>query len=271
MSNAALDAFLALCRREFEAFGDLIEQEYLIPKWEEQQANKRSLEAFNTRQWAVAMARATAHAIRQPVTSAGAELSRLRRSIDESKGISSPVRSKLRGLHDETRSHLQRIDEAVNKMLGFLAVDPEQRQVNLVQLIDEAVESVAPDARSVNVALHDESGSTPLQVEVPAGLIEHALEEVLGNAIRAPRPAKRSGWVKVKINKGTPIRISVYDNGSGVPKDVEAKLFQQSVSRTGHIGVGLLVNRQLMHIARGNIEIVKTGPKGTQFDLVLPS
>lgn len=271
IGNAALDGFLALCRLEFEAFGDVIEQEYLIPKWEEQQASKRSVEAFNSRQWAVAMTRATAHAVRQPVTSAGAELSRLRRSIDESDGITPPVRSKLRGLHDETRSHLERIDEALDKMLGFLELDPEPRMVDLVQMIDETLEVVEPHARSANIDLFDEAGADPVRVEAPAGLLEHALEEVLGNAIRAPRPKGRKGWVKVRISKDAPLRISVVDNGSGIPEDVQGKLFRQSVSRTGHIGVGLLINRQLMHIARSDIKLVRTDAKGTQFDLVLPS
>jgi signal transduction histidine kinase len=271
IGNAALDTFLALCRLEFEAFGNLIEQEYLVPKWQEQQANKRSVEAFNSRQWAVVMTRATAHAVRQPVTSAGAELSRLRRAIDDSEGVPGTVRANLRGLHDETRSHLARIDEALDKMLGFLELDPEPRMVDLVQLIDEALESAEPHARSADVALFDESGKGPVRVEAPAGLLEHALDEIIGNAIRASRPKGRSAWVKVRIAKGDPLRISVTDNGSGIPADVESKLFRQSVSRTGHVGVGLLINQQLMHIARSDIKLTKTGAKGTQFDLILPS
>jgi sensor histidine kinase regulating citrate/malate metabolism len=37
------------------------------------------------------------------------------------------------------------------------------------------------------------------------------------------------------------------------------------------IGVGLLFNRQLMTIARGNIELMQTGPDGSTFSIVLPS
>jgi signal transduction histidine kinase len=271
IGNAALDAFFALARQEFAQFGDVIERELLIPRWEKNEAKTKSDEALKSRQWAVAMTRATAHAVRQPVTSAGAELRSLRQAIDRSPDIPDRLRFELQDLYERTKLHLGRIDDAVGKMLGFLDVDPEPRWVDLVDLVCEAVDTVGPDAESANIALYDENDDQPVQMRAPAGLIEHALEELLENAIQAPRPAGRDGWVRIRINQNDGVRIEVADNAGGIDTKLYAKLFNQTVSKTGRIGVGLLINRQLMQIARGDIELTRTGPDGSTFSIILPS
>jgi signal transduction histidine kinase len=270
IGNAAFDAFIAICREEFEVFGKYIERELLRPRWDEQQAKKRSEEAFNSRQWAVAMTRATAHVVRQPVTSAGAELRTLRKVIDDAPSLPKGVRAELEDLADRTKQHLNRIDAAIEKMLGFLDVDPEPKEVDLVSLVEEVVQSVAPDATSASITLDTDLGQDAITVTAPGGLVEHALQELLENAIQAPRPNDRPGWVRVRVAQKEGVRIQVSDNASGLDDKIRSKLFTQTVSRTGRIGVGLMFNRQLMTIARGDIQLEKTGPDGSRFSVVLP-
>jgi signal transduction histidine kinase len=270
IENDALDAFVAICRMEFEVFGKYIERELLRPRWDEKQAQKRSEEAFNSRQWAVAMTRATAHVVRQPVTSAGAELRTLRKVIADTPNLSKSVRAELEDLADRTKKHLSRIDAAIEKMLGFLDVDPEPKDVDLVSLIGEVVHSVAPDAASANIELDAEMVEDEVTATAPAGLVEHALHELIENAIQAPRPRGRSGWVRIRIAQKDGVRIQVTDNAIGLDDKIQGKLFTQTVSKTGRIGVGLMFNRQLMTIARGDIQLETTGPDGSCFSVVLP-
>jgi signal transduction histidine kinase len=270
IGNSAFDAFAALCRHEFGVFGDYIERELLIPRWEKQQAEKRSEQAFSSRQWAVAMTRATAHAVRQPVTSAGAELRTLMKVITGDPSLSNDVRAELQDLAERTKKHLGRIDAAIAKMLGFLDVDPEPKEVNLVELVEDVVRAVTPDAVSASVVLRADLDEDEITVRAPVGLVEHALEELLQNAIQAPRPNRREAWVRVRIVQDDHVRIEVSDNAAGLDEKVLSKLFTQTVSQTGRIGVGLMFNRQLMTIARGDIELDGTGPDGSRFSLVLP-
>jgi signal transduction histidine kinase len=270
IENAALDAFFAICRMEFDVFGKYIEQELLRPRWDEKQAQRRSEEAFNSRQWAVAMTRATAHVVRQPVTSAGAELRTLRKVIADTPNLSKSVRDELEDLADRTKKHLARIDAAIEKMLGFLDVDPEPKEVDLVALIEEAANAVAPDAASASIELDTNVGESEVTATAPAGLVEHALQELLENAIRAPRPKGRPGWVRVRIIQKDGVRVQVTDNATGLDDKIQGKLFTQTVSKTGRIGVGLMFNRQLMTIARGDIQLETTGPDGSCFSVVLP-
>lgn len=271
IENDAFDAFMALCRSEFMAFGDLIQEEYLDPKWERQQAKKRRSAAIDSTRWATAISRAAAHAIRQPITSADSELSRLQRTINRSADeMPAEVRRQLQQLHDLTREHLERIDDAVGKMLGFLDVDPVIEDVEVPDLINEVIERVEPDAQSQHVRIEDRT-KEHLRLRLPTGVVEHALEELMDNAIRAPRPEGRAAEVVLDAHSiNGNVRIAVIDNASGIPEDVEPKLFQEMISRSGHIGVGLMWNRQLLQIARGDIELVSTGRNGTRFDIVLP-
>lgn len=273
IGNAALDAFFALARQEFGEFGDVVERELIIPRWARNEAKTKSDEALKSRQWAVAMTRATAHAVRQPVTSAGAELRSLRQAIDQSPDIPVQLRLELHDLYERTKLHLSRIDDAVGKMLGFLDVDPEPKRVDLIEIVGEVVNKVSPDAESNGIELFDDDEEDEqIMMRVPAGLIEHALEELLENAIQAPRPQGRSGWVRVEIVQDEDgVRIEVSDNAGGIDDKLYAKLFNQTVSKTGRIGVGLLINRQLMQIARGDIELSSTSPDGSVFSIVLPS
>jgi signal transduction histidine kinase len=272
IGNAALDAFFALSRQEFGEFGDVVERELIIPRWERNEAKTKSDEALKSRQWAVAMTRATAHAVRQPVTSAGAELRSLRQAIDGSPDIPEQLRLQLQDLYERTKLHLSRIDDAVGKMLAFLEVDPEPKRVDLIEIVGEVVDKVAPDAESAGIDLYDDNEEdAQIPMRIPAGLVEHALEELLENAIQASRPKGRKGWVRVEIAQDEGVRIQVADNAGGIDDKLYAKLFNQTVSKTGRIGVGLLINRQLMQIARGDIELIETGPEGSIFSITLPS
>lgn len=271
IANPAQQAFFALARNEFFQFSRLIEEELLKPRWDKQQAAKRSDRAFSSQQWAVAMTRATAHAVRQPVASAGAELRSLRKTIDKIPDVPKDLREELCELHEHTKIHLGRIDEAIAKMLGFLDVDPEPRLIDLVDLVADVVKNVRPDAKSARVALHDDNYEDhEVYVVAPAGLIEHALEELLENAIQAPRPEGRKGWVRVRVVENKEVRIEVSDNAGGIDKKLREALFKQTVSNTGRIGLGLLFNRQLLQIAGGNIELTDTSTEGSVFSIILP-
>lgn len=270
IENDALEAFMTTCRAEFANFGDLIQREYLDPRWREQQDIKKRQAALDSTQWAVAITRAAAHAVRQPIVSADNELARLQGVLTRSDGIPDDIQRRLQALHDRTRDQLSRIDEAVTKMLGFLEVNPEVREVDVAVLVEDVLDDIEPDVQSSAVELRNETEG-PLVMEIPSGLVEHALEEVLENAIRAPRPDGAAAKVTVRaFSDADRVRISVTDNGAGVPSEVQGKLFTQTVSESGHVGVGLLWNRQLLRVAGGDLELVSTGPKGSRFDMILP-
>ena len=270
IENDALDAFLTICRNEFAEFGQLIQTEYIEPRWEEQQASKKRKAALDSTQWAISITRSAAHAVRQPIVSADNELASLQQTIRDADGIPPRVERKLQRLHDRTKDQLLRIDDAVAKMLSWLDVNPEPKRLDIAELIDQVMEKTEADARSASVELRSDI-ERPMVLEVPAGLLEHALEELIENAIQAKRPPRRAGLVLVRGSMDSDqVRIAVEDNASGVPDSVAKKLFEETVSRAGRIGVGLLWNRQLLRVAGADLAMTSTGSNGSVFEITMP-
>jgi signal transduction histidine kinase len=67
-------------------------------------------------------------------------------------------------------------------------------------------------------------------------------------------------------------RITLTDNGPGVPERVQARLFQPfSASQTPEgSGLGLAIARELARAHGGDLELADSGPKGATFALTLP-
>ena len=155
------------------------------------------------------------------------------------------------------------------KTLDF---DPTPRQIRLDEIVREVIEKSTVAARSKNIRLINRINGEQTTLVVPPGLLERSLEELIDNAVQARRPPDRKGQVIVQAHReDSSVRVSVIDNGTGIEKSVAERLFHESVSTEGHIGVGLLFNRQLLALARGDMRLVSTGSEGSQFDIVLPT
>jgi signal transduction histidine kinase len=70
---------------------------------------------------------------------------------------------------------------------------------------------------------------------------------------------------------GEELVIGVEDTGSGIPKEIEGRLFQSFVTagKKGGTGLGLAIVKKIVDEHRGNVR-VETSPRGTRFELRLP-
>lgn len=85
------------------------------------------------------------------------------------------------------------------------------------------------------------------------------LEQALLNLIRNAEIATRETvdprlWVEAKLSRGGRLRLSVRDNGPGVPAGLEQQIFLPFFSATaGGSGIGLTLTRQLLHGMGGRL------------------
>ena len=101
------------------------------------------------------------------------------------------------------------------------------------------------------------------------------LHRILVNLLRNAREAMPgdAGEVQVALreeNGASVLRLS--DNGPGLPDRALAHLFQPFTgsARRGGTGLGLAISRELAQAHGGDLVLVKTGPEGTVFELILP-
>ena len=68
------------------------------------------------------------------------------------------------------------------------------------------------------------------------------------------------------------VTVRVEDNGPGIPEKIRTKLFQpfSPSLKNGGSGLGLAIARELAVGMKARLELVRTGPEGTEFALVLP-
>jgi signal transduction histidine kinase len=273
VENEAFESFVAICQSEFSFFEDRVFQELVEPNWTSLES-KRQEEAEQQQAFAFTLARTAAHAVRQPVAGANAELDRLQGVL---KRVELPAneRARLQEVHDRTLAHLQRIEAAVQKMLEVLDFNPEVEAFTLDEAVASIVGRLRNDARSAKVSVDLEIEAPGIQVELPRDVLELALDELVQNAIHAPRPSGRQGHVEVVVGLDKPKsrrprpRISVIDNGSGVPEAMREDLFMSPQSTKGRIGFGLILTRQLMRLARGDVRLASTGAEGSRFEVML--
>ncbi len=170
--------------------------------------------------------------------------------------------------------NLERINELTMNMLQFSKQrKPEIDMTNLPQFLEELVALVQPQFDSKKVALLlDVDEDTP-PVPIDAGGVHQALLNLLNNALDAVQPESGVVSLRCRFDAGDDrIQLSVTDNGEGMNKDIQRRLFQpfQSTKGYGGTGLGLVVTKKIVDEHGGSIRVESTRDKGTTFTLTFP-
>ena len=144
------------------------------------------------------------------------------------------------------------IIDDVCEVMQDLAVE---QQIQLTTELDPAIDVVLMDPRAIHQCM--------------ANLISNAIDACLfdENTDKQWRIHIRSA-----LEDQNQIRIDVSDNGAGMSKAVQAKLFTSFFSTKGHrgTGLGLLVTHKSIEENGGAIEVTSEQGVGTTFTLRLP-
>ncbi|MEX0936156.1 MAG: HAMP domain-containing sensor histidine kinase [Gemmatimonadota bacterium] len=104
-------------------------------------------------------------------------------------------------------------------------------------------------------------------------LLTWALENVVKNALDAL--AGRGGMITIRAFSEGPgwVTLQIHDTGPGVDAEVRDRIFEAgTTTKSGGWGVGLSLARRIVErIHGGRIELVKTGSRGSTFQLRLPA
>ncbi len=161
----------------------------------------------------------------------------------------------------------------------------EDRVFSISEIIDNVIKVFIPVAIKRDITLQvDEDPKTPMFIKGDPMRVRQILFNLIGNALKftsssIKKPGKVSLVTKVtrKNNSTKVISLKVIDNGIGIDKETQAKLFnpfiqaERSTTRKyGGTGLGLAICGKLTEIMGGKITLTSEKGKGSCFDTEIP-
>jgi signal transduction histidine kinase len=184
------------------------------------------------------------------------------------------VRFRINELEPQARDaiaeDIQQMDELISQMLSFTRdalPHAERRRFDLSALAQSLVDDLADAGGQVTF-----SGPEKLTVEGNLAAVRRVLSNLLDNALKY---AGHAG-VELKV-EGDVVLAIVEDHGPGVPKGMEEAIFEpfrrlepSRNRKTGGVGLGLAIARNLARGHGGDIMLEPANPHGARFVFSLP-
>jgi PAS domain S-box-containing protein len=152
----------------------------------------------------------------------------------------------------------------------------EVRPTDLAEVIEKAGEVVSPAARAKGISLEANLDRNVGQISGDPDRLQQVVWNLLSNAIKF---TKEGGRVEVRLERIDPyIQIVVRDTGRGIRPEFQPYVFDRyrqveasGGRRSGGLGLGLSLTRQLVEMHGGSVEAESEGEgKGATFTVKLP-
>jgi two-component system, OmpR family, sensor histidine kinase KdpD len=208
---------------------------------------------------------AVAHDLRTPLAAIlGLAVTLERQRLDEEEA---------RDLARRIAANARRLDRMVTDLLDVDRlsrglVEPVFQQVDLGALVAKAVAESELADREVALDVKE------ILADVDVAKVERIVENLLANAVRHTPPHTRI-WVSVR-SEGDSARISVEDEGAGVPPGQRAEIFLPfrrpgATEHTPGVGIGLALVARFAELHGGRAWVEDRVGGGAAFHVLLPS
>nr|WP_240956107.1 ATP-binding protein [Wenzhouxiangella sp. XN79A] len=193
-----------------------------------------------------------AHELGAPLTVIETDARRLQGHVGDDEG-----RRRLLRIGEQ----LQRTRQLVEQLISLVRDQPGRfERLDLIDSVDRAVAGARPEAQTRGIELEQE-GNRPVAVEGVSVRIEHAVLNLVRNAIQAARSRVR---VEVGVVQRC-ARISVEDDGPGLDPDLRDAAFESFT--TGRpsgegVGLGLTIVRTVTEIHGGTTRLGRSEALG---------
>jgi two-component system sensor histidine kinase KdpD len=176
---------------------------------------------------------------------------------------------------DEIDAAVYRQNRIIENLLDMTRIESERLKQDPVwsdidELVDTARQSVAD--LLVNHRLHIFLPDNPPSIYVDAGIVEHAMANLLANAALYS-PAGTEINVSVNVDEKNLV-IRVADEGPGISPEMAARMFDKFYrgpnARPGGTGLGLSIVRGLMQALGGDVRTENSPTGGAVFTIQIP-
>ncbi|HEX6083346.1 MAG TPA: HAMP domain-containing sensor histidine kinase [Thermoanaerobaculia bacterium] len=154
-------------------------------------------------------------------------------------------------------------------------LEPQLADVDPVEVVQAAIASVAPSARTKNIRISMLVEGQPARLRADAIRLEQVVWNLLSNAIKF---TPQNGSIDVALRwRASSLQIAIADTGEGIGPDLLPHIFDRfrqghaSGMRTGGLGLGLSIVKSLVELHSGSVRAESAGPgAGATFIVELP-
>jgi len=145
---------------------------------------------------------------------------------------------------------------------------------NIKDTIDKVIETLKPETTQNNIEIR--SNAVDLTINYDPERIGQVITNLIKNSLNAVQP--NSGKIEIIMeNLPTEVKISIKDNGIGIPQDKQKELFKKfyQVDATltrekGGSGLGLAICKGIIDNHKGQISVQSIPNQGATFSFTLP-
>lgn len=170
------------------------------------------------------------HEISSPLAAALASVECLR----DTEGARRFNLEEQRGAVEDTALALKRIQDVVNAVTSLVRGTPELERVSLWEIAERAIDALSPRNARVELA-----GDRNVLAWGATALLEQVVANLVKNAIDATRDQDHPQVLVRVYRAGLEARISVRDNGPGIPTALRHRIFDPFFTTKGDRGTGL--------------------------------
>jgi signal transduction histidine kinase len=151
-----------------------------------------------------------------------------------------------------------------------------QRSKVVVQLlVKDVLDTFQKEIKEKGITLLVELGKQETVADIDAEKISVTVRNLVQNAINF---TNRGGIIQVKVEQVPGyVKLSVVDNGVGIPAEDQTKIFQRFYQvekhltrKHGGMGLGLSISKDLVEMHGGRIWVDSVEGKGSKFTFLIP-
>jgi signal transduction histidine kinase len=179
----------------------------------------------------------------------------------------------------EAEQELARVAEITKQTLRFYREPSQPTATDVSAVLDSVLRLHGSRLRAAGVKVHSEILSETATVLSTPGELRQILANIIGNATDAMR---QGGCLRIRISNQRQlqctdccVRLTIADNGTGIPPDVLPTIFEPFVTTKGETGtgLGLWVTSEIVKKNGWKIRVRSSrnpAYRGTAFSLVIP-
>lgn len=213
------------------------------------------------------------HEFRTPLT----VIQGLNRQLQEKKGLSEKEKNKFMDAINRQSENLLKL---VNQLLEISKLrggtdNPEWKKDDIISYLRMTAETFRLYAKEKNINLIFYTDIVAQEMDFIPFYMDKIISNLLSNAIKHIGNGDKVNFIVVRGKKNDTIVIRIADNGEGIPKEEQDKifdLFYQSPKAKNVIGtgIGLAFTKMLVEKMKGKIEVQSQLNEGTIFTVTLP-